>query len=358
MTPAESLAIRVPPALASWIEDLPDPAPLRRQFLPSDAEADPELPAWARALSLRAFGTPLPWRRDAIGDVARLAAPRLTHRYGNRALLHVTLECAVHCRFCFRKDHLGDETPELYAGELDAALAYVAAREGIEEVILTGGDPLSLPDRRLGEILRALAAIPHVRVVRLHTRAPTALPARVTAGLCTTLSDLPRADQALVVMLHANHADELSPDARAAIGRLRRAGVVLASQSVLLRGINDSAPALARLFTELYALGVLPTHLHHPDWTPGTFGFRVTLARGRALMRELRGRLSGPALPQYVLEIPGGRGKISAQDGEALRKVEDLPEPAAREAGLEGGLYEARGALGAALYLDLAPGRP
>ncbi|MBI3543809.1 MAG: KamA family radical SAM protein [Deltaproteobacteria bacterium] len=303
--------------------------PIRAQAIPSLGEQDPLLPEWARRWSARAFGRETPWIDDAIGDLARLAAPRLTHRYGNRAIVHVSSLCAMYCRFCFRKSHLNDAERTLYDGSLDPALEYVAAHPEIRELILTGGDPISLPDAWLARFLARVETIHHVRHVRVHSRMAATLPSRLTPELARALSG-----RRFVVSLvsHFNHPREWTPEARRGLRRLREAGVPLYNQSVLLRGVNDHADTLASLFQALYEDGVAPFYLHHPDWTPGTFAYRAPVARGLELMRELRGRLSGPALPEYVLDTPGGLGKVALTSATKLdERVED---------GLGGALYE------------------
>ena len=190
---------------------------------------------------------------------------------------------------------------------LDAALAYIQADPGIWEVILTGGDPLMLSPRRIAEVTLRLSAIRHVQVIRWHSRVPVVDPARVTDELVAALGS---ASKTVYIGIHANHPRELTEAARDAIGRLRGAGLSLVSQTVMLRGVNDDAATLAALFRAFVTLGVRPYYLHHPDLAPGTAHFRLTIAEGRDLMRQLRGRISGLALPTYVLDIPGGFGKV------------------------------------------------
>ena len=197
------------------------------------------------------------------------------------------------------------------AQELDNAIAYIQGHSEIWEVILSGGDPLILSPRRLREILQRLTAIPHVQVIRLHSRVPVAAPDRVTAELADAL----HTDKALYIAVHVNHAQEITAAAEAAFARLRRADCVLLSQSVLLRGVNDSVAALETLFRKLVACRVKPYYLHHPDLAPGTGHFRLPLTTGQSLMRALRGRLSGLAQPTYMLDIPGGAGKVPVGPG-------------------------------------------
>jgi len=243
---------------------------------------------------------------DPIADDALSPIKGIVHRYADRALLKPLLVCPVYCRFCFRRAHVGPDGGLLSAAELRAAYDWLAARPAIREVILTGGDPLLLAPRRLGEILAALSAIPHVETLRIHTRVPVADPARITAGSVAAL-DVPKP---LWVVVHANHAREFSAPARAGLDLLRRAGIPLLGQSVLLRGVNDSVAALEELFRAMLAARIKPYYLHQLDAAEGTARFHVPIAQGRALLAGLRGRVTGLAWPTYVLDIPGGAGKV------------------------------------------------
>jgi lysine 2,3-aminomutase len=242
---------------------------------------------------------------DPIGDDTHSPVPGLTHRYPDRVIVHVTKTCEVYCRFCFRRETVGD-TGHLPPDQLDAALEYIAATPAISEVILTGGDPLVLSARRIADLMARLAKIDHVALVRLHTRVPVVAPDRISAALVDAL----RLHPSVWVVVHTNHADELTDPARAALGRLADAGLPLLSQTVLLRGVNDDADVLEALFRALLRLRVKPYYLHHCDLARGAGHFRTTIAAGQAIMAALRGRLSGTALPTYVLDIPGGHGKV------------------------------------------------
>ena len=294
---ARRYAIAMTPDMAALI-DRDDPAdPIARQFVPDVRELD------------LADGE----RRDPIGDDVHEKVPGLIHRYPDRVLLKVTHACPVYCRFCFRRETVGPGGPAPLAGEgLDRALGYIAARPEIFEVILTGGDPLVLSPRRIGELTAALARLEHVKVLRWHSRVPVVEPGRVTDELTGALG---ATRQAVYVGIHANHPRELGPAARAAVARLRAAGLHLVSQTVLLKGVNDDAATLADLFRSFVELGVRPYYLHHADLAPGTAHLRTTLAEGQTLMRLLRGRLTGLALPTYVLDIPGGHGKVPVGPG-------------------------------------------
>ncbi|PRD40002.1 UNVERIFIED_CONTAM: kamA [Trichonephila clavipes] len=251
-------------------------------------------------------------RADPIGDRAFSPAPGLTHRYPDRVILAVTQTCEVYCRFCFRRETVG-AAGALPETDLNAALAYIAATPAIREVILTGGDPLSLSARRLGAVLDRLEAVPHVETLRIHSRVPVVAPERMDAAMLAVLDR----EKPVHLVIHTNHPDELGEPARAALRRLNRAGMAMFSQSVLLRGVNDDADTLEALFRTLIRNRVKPYYLHHCDLAEGTSHFRTTIAEGRALMAELKRRLSGLALPSYVLDIPGGAGKIALTPGMA-----------------------------------------
>jgi lysine 2,3-aminomutase len=228
------------------------------------------------------------------------------HRYPDRALLKIVHACPVYCRFCFRREMVGPGGKSLTGAKLDAALAYIEAAPAIREVILTGGDPFILTARRAGEITRRLAAIDHVKIIRWHTRVPVADPERVTPAFAKALR---AKGVATYVAIHANHAREFSAAAKAALSRLADAGLVLVSQSVLLRGVNDDPETLAELMRAFLDNRVMPYRLNHPDLAPGTSHFRLSIAEGQRIVAALRGRLSGLCQPEYVLDIPGGHGK-------------------------------------------------
>ena len=260
---------------------------------------------------------------DPIGDHAHSPVPGLTHRYPDRAILHVTQTCDVYCRFCFRREAVGAAGP-LPPDQLSAALDYVAATPALREIILTGGDPLTLSPRRLASVLERLDAIPHIEVIRIHSRVPVVAPERI-AEILPVL----RRPAALYLVIHTNHPDELTADGRTAIRALADAGVALLSQSVLLRGVNDDAETLARLFRALTALRVTPYYLHHCDLARGTSHFRTTIDEGLAIVAAFRGHLSGVAIPRYVLDLPGGYGKVPldsdavTRDGTGRWKIRD-----------------------------------
>jgi lysine 2,3-aminomutase len=288
---AARYATAITPAMQGLIDprDLLDP--IARQFVPSADEAtgaDDE-------------------SADPIGDHAHSPIEGVVHRYDDRALLKLTHVCPVYCRFCFRREMVGPgRTAALSPQALDRAIDYIAATPALWEIILTGGDPLILSPRRLGEVTRRLSAIEHVKVLRWHTRVPVVAPERITAELVAAL----KAEGASTwVALHANHPRELTPAARAAIARLVDAGIPLVSQSVLLRGINDDPETLEALMRAFVEARVKPYYLHHLDRAPGTSHFRISIARGQELALRLHDRASGLCQPSYVLDIPGGHGK-------------------------------------------------
>lgn len=326
----QAYQIRIPRYYAALMSQSAD-CPIRLQALPHLCEHDPELPDWAQRWSQQCYGRSVPWIADAIGDVAKLGAPRITHRYESRVIVHISSACALYCRFCFRKSHLNDADRVLYDGTLQPALDYIAAHPEIREVILTGGDPLSVSDLWLGRFLGALEQISHIKHVRLHSRMAVTLPSRLTTDFADQISDR---RMPVSLMSHFNHPREITAEARAALHRLRRRGVPLYNQTVLLRGINATASILSDLFNELYEQGVRPFYLHHPDWTPGTFHFRVPIAYGQDLMRDLMGRLPGPALPAYVLDIPQGAGKVRLESA-SVRLIEQRSDTK-----IGGALYE------------------
>ncbi|PZP44903.1 MAG: lysine-2,3-aminomutase-like protein [Azospirillum brasilense] len=286
---SERYAISVTPGVAALI-DRTDPAdPIAAQYIPQAAE----LIISAQELE------------DPTADHPHSPVKGVVHRYPDRALLKPLLACPVYCRFCFRREQVGPDGGLLSEAELDAALDYFARTPQLHEAILTGGDPLMLSPRRLGMIVARLSTIPHIEIIRIHSRVPVADPARVTPALAGALDT----EKALFLCVHANHAREFSPPARSALRLLARGGVALLGQSVLLRGVNDSEAALEDLFRAMLASRIKPYYLHQLDRAPGTARFEVPIAEGRRLLHALRGRLTGLAWPVYALDTPGGGGK-------------------------------------------------
>jgi lysine 2,3-aminomutase len=307
-------AVAITPALAELIDPADHTDPIARQLVPHPAELD------ARPEE----------STDPIGDDAHSPTEGIVHRYPDRVLLKLTHLCAVYCRFCFRRETVGRNGARALSGaSLDAALAYIARQPEIWEVILSGGDPFLLSDRRLHHVMKRLSAVAHVKVIRVHTRMPVVDPDRITQAL---LRALEAGEKATYVVLHANHPRELTAAARAACGRIVDAGIPMLSQSVLLRGVNDDAQTLGELMRAFVECRIKPYYLHHADLARGTSHFRTTIGHGQELMRALRGRHSGLCQPTYVLDIPGGHGKspvgpsylVADPDTPGRHRVEDF----------------------------------
>ena len=291
----ESVAARytlaLPPDLAALIDRNDPHDPIARQFVPDVAELD------TRPEELS----------DPIGDDAHSPVEGIVHRYPDRVLLKLTHVCAVYCRFCFRRERVGPgKAKTLSPAALARAFDYIRACPEIWEVILTGGDPLVLSPRRLRAVMKALGEIEHVKIVRIHTRVPLAAPERMTPDAVRAMK---ASGKATYVAIHVNHARELTAAARAACARMADAGLVLLSQSVLLKGVNDTPEALGALMRACVECRIKPYYLHHADLAPGTAHLRSDIGTGQELMRSLRGRWSGLCQPTYVLDIPGGHGK-------------------------------------------------
>jgi len=289
---AARYAVAVTPEMARLIDPNDPNDPIARQFLPSVRELDrqPEEDS------------------DPIGDNAHSPLKGLIHRYRDRVLLKPLHTCPVYCRFCFRRESVGPNgAGNLSDAELAAAFEYVAAHPEIFEVIVSGGDPFMLSARRIAAIAEAAAGIGHVKVMRWHTRVPLVDPSRVTPALIAALKSFPGA---VYVAVHANHSREFAATGKTALARLADAGIVLLSQTVLLKGVNDDPAVLEDLMRTFVANRVNVYYLHQADLAPGTAHFRTTVAEGQALMRALRGRLSGIAQPVYVVDVPGGHGKV------------------------------------------------
>ena len=287
---AEKFAVAVTDDMAALIDPRDPGDPIAAQFVPSAAE----------------FAAAPDDRGDPVGDERWSPLPGLVHRYPDRVLLKPILTCPVYCRFCFRREQVGKDGGVLPPAALDRAYGYIEQHREIWEVVVTGGDPFLLSPRRIAAIVGRLEAIAQVAVIRFHTRVPVADPRRVGAALVAAL----RSDKAVWVVIHANHPRELTPAMRGAVARLTGAGIPVLSQSVLLRGVNDDAAVLEALFRGLVAMRVKPYYLHHPDLAAGTGHFRLGIEEGQRLVGGLRGRVSGLCQPSYVLDIPGGWGKV------------------------------------------------
>jgi lysine 2,3-aminomutase len=294
---AAQYAVAITADMAALIEPANEADPIARQFLPQVAEL---------------VSTPGE-DPDPIGDLTHSPVEGVVHRYADRVLLKPTHTCAVYCRFCFRREMVGPEgLKTLSPAQLDAAFAYIAARPEIWEVIVTGGDPLVLSPRRLRDIGERLAQIEHVKVVRFHTRVPAVDPSLITDEMVDALK---ASGKAVYVALHANHARELTPAARAACARIVDAGIPMISQTVLLAGINDDPQTLSALMRAFVETRIKPYYLHHHDYAPGTAHLRTSIEAGQALMKALRGAISGLCQPTYILDIPGGHGKVPVGPG-------------------------------------------
>jgi lysine 2,3-aminomutase len=291
---------RMTPYLRSLLSGRALDDPIALQFLPDEREL--------HALSYETA--------DPIGDIPHTPVKGIVHRHPDRVLLKVAHSCPVYCRFCFRREMVGSNGDALQGVELDAAIEYIREHRELWEVILTGGDPLTLSSRRLADILGRLASIDHVAVIRVHSRVPIVAPNSIDETYARALAQ----SKPVYLAVHVNHSEEITEPVVTALHLLSEAGVVLLSQTVLLKGVNDSATVLEALFRKLVLLRVRPYYLHHPDLAPGTSHFRVPVEVGQDLMRVLRGRLSGLCLPTYVLDIPGGFGKVPIGPAYVSRK--------------------------------------
>lgn len=287
-------AVAITDAVMETIDpDDPDD-PIARQYLPSVEEL---------MLSPQEM-------EDPIGDTVHSPVKGIVHRYSDRVLLMPVQVCPVYCRFCFRREKTGQGSNTLSPQELEAALDYIRNTPQIWEVILTGGDPFMLSVRRLTELMKELEKINHVKVIRFHTRVPVSDPTRVTRELVAALDSA----KAVYVVIHCNHARELTNKVKTATQLLVKSGIPLLSQSTLLKGVNDNSKTLETLFRTLTEMRIKPYQLHHLDFAHGTGHFRLSIGEGRALTSALQGHLSGIAQAQYMLDIPGGFGKVPAGD--------------------------------------------
>jgi lysine 2,3-aminomutase len=288
---AERYAIAITPVMAALIDRGDPNDPIARQFVPDVAELNQDVAETS----------------DPIGDTAHSPLDGLVHRYPDRVLVKLVTVCPVYCRFCFRREMVGQKGSGMLSQEaLAAAAGYVARKPEIWEVIFSGGDPFILSPRRLSAVVERFAAIPHLKVMRWHTRVPVVSPERVTPALIRALN---RGGKAVYVALHANHPRELTSEARSACARLIDAGIPMLGQTVLLKDVNDDEATLAALMRGFVETRIKPYYLHHLDRAPGTSHLAVPIERGQELMRALRGRLSGLCQPSYVIDIPGGHGK-------------------------------------------------
>jgi lysine 2,3-aminomutase len=301
---ARKYAVAISPTMRSLIDPADSADPIARQFLPDLAE----LTVTAEELA------------DPIADDAHSPVKGIVHRHPDRVLLKAVAACPVYCRFCFRREMVGPGNPNaLSTADLATALGYVRSHPEIWEVILTGGDPFILSPRRIARITQALAEIGHVRILRWHTRVPVVEPQWVTDDLAASLV---APGITSWVAIHANHPRELTGAARKAVNMLAQAGVALVSQTVLLKGVNDDIETLAALMRGFVEAGIKPYYLHHPDLARGTSHFRLSIEEGLTLVRALRTCISGLAQPIYVLDLPGGHGKV-VLDSANVEKIEN-----------------------------------
>jgi len=297
----EKFKVQVP---SEYLEQLKTEEALQRQFIPSFQELK---------ISSEELG-------DPIGDLARSAVPFVVHRYPDRALLLVTYLCAVYCRYCFRREKVsnGQENPSLK--EMENAFVYLEKTKEIKEVILTGGDPLVLGESRLKAILQRLENIDHIETLRIHTRVPVATPSWVTPSLVQMLANckLP-----IWIVLHLNHPSEITANVEKSLQYFSGQGIPLLSQSVLLKGVNDSVEILEKLCRCLIRHKITPYYLHYPDLAKGTSHFRIPLSKAISLISDLRGKISGFAIPRLTVDIPKGLGKIVLEEERAFLKKQE-----------------------------------
>ena len=283
---ARNFEFRISPAMVDLIREPGDP--IWRQYVPTVQELEVE-----------------DGITDSLAEDAHSPVPNITHRYPDRALFLVSPVCASYCRFCTRRRKVGD--PEkIPMSQLESAFRYLAEHQEIRDVIMSGGDPLLLSDRRLNEICARLRAIPHLEIIRIGSRVPCHLPERITPELCGILKQY----HPLYINTHFNHPDELTPAAVRGLGMLADAGIPLGCQTVLLKGINDDPEVMKRLMQKLLAARVRPYYIYQADQVAGAEHFRTSVEKGLEIVRALRGWTSGLAVPHYVIDAPGGGGKI------------------------------------------------
>jgi len=297
--PKTSYPIFIPKNFAKKILRAGDKSPLWKQFVPHPEEN-------------KKAGM-----NDPIGDKNHSKPGKIIHRYKNRLLFFPTPVCPITCRYCFRKNELANPS-ELFDGQLKEAINYLNNHPEVNEVILSGGDPLILSDEKLEVLFENFSKVPSIKYLRIHSRTPVILPSRVTESLCDLLSRYKKKFFSLIIAVHTNHSDELDDEVKASLINLKKTGVKLLSQTVLLKEVNDDLRSLKTLFTDLSDLGVTPYYLHHPDRVKGGMHFYLSLTEGRYLYHLLRNELPGWMIPQYVIDIPEGEGKSPAYNPEAF----------------------------------------
>ena len=244
---------------------------------------------------------------DPIGDERFSPIKGIVHRYKDRVLLKIHSACAVYCRFCFRREVVGPSGEKLTQEEIKEAIKYIKHTKNVWEVILTGGDPFVLSANKIGNILDSLDSINHVKIIRIHTRVPIVQPKLISDELIKVLS---KRKATIYIAIHMNHSSEMTNKAKEACEKLTKKGFPLVGQTVLLKGVNNKTSTLEKLFRTMLQSKIKPYYLHHPDLANGTGHFRLTINEGQKIMKELRGNLSGIAIPTYILDIPGGYGKV------------------------------------------------
>lgn len=286
----KKLALSIPPYFFNLIDAADDDCPIRRQVVPRLQETHTA-----------------PWEMaDPCGEDTHSPVPGLVHRYPDRVLFLVTDRCAAYCRYCTRSRLVSNATGYDFHPEFERQIAYVRQHPEIRDVLLSGGDPLLLSDEKLGHLLGELRAIPHVEFLRIGTRIPIFLPQRITPALCTML----RKFHPLFISIHSNHPRELTTEVRDALGRLADAGVPLGNQSVLLRNVNDDVVTMRALLQKLLMCRVKPYYIYQCDLINGSSHLRTSVRKGLEIMEGLRGHTTGYAVPQYVIDAPGGGGKV------------------------------------------------
>ncbi len=297
--PRTNYPVFIPKSFAHKIKKAGKSSPLWKQFVPEKEETSSQ------------------GMNDPIGDNIHSKPGKIIHRYKNRLLFFPTPFCPINCRYCFRKNELA-EPSYLFEGQLKEAINYLIENPEVNEVILSGGDPLILSDEKLKVLFEEFSKLPNLKYLRIHSRTPVILPSRVTEDLCQLLSRYKKKFFNLIIAVHTNHTDELDDEVRASLIKLKKTGAKLLSQTVLLKDVNDDLLSLKSLFTALSDIGITPYYLHHPDRVKGGMHFYLSLTEGRYLYHQLRNDLPGWMIPQYVIDIPGGEGKTPAYNPEAF----------------------------------------
>ncbi len=291
----------IPRNFAKKIKEFGMDSPLAKQFLPHENEVNKKGGLY-----------------DPIGDLKHSKGNQLIHRYHNRVLFTPTTVCPVLCRYCFRKNELAQKD-EVFNQNYEEAKNYLRANPDINEVIFTGGDPLMMSNEKLAGFIQDFSEIETIKYIRFHSRTPIILPSRIDDGFIDIITSARHLFKRAMLMIHVNHLAEIDEEVEAAITRLTEAGVEVFSQTVLLKDVNDQTEILAALFTHLADLKVTPYYLHHPDQAEGAMHFTLSLEEGRRIVHPLHNLLPGWACPQYVIDIPGGEGKISALNPEQFK---------------------------------------